>query len=388
MIQEIKFNEYNQYQVIFDAKIKQIDTNWHEKVYTAFAKYPLVCDSEKINIYTNIHEPSKIEKQLNQLYSGMIGLCGSRKKENNNPFEETLEMKVKKFSRLTTQIIGGTKYFAQHLQHVKTMKIVNVKQGGKNEYDFSSARNISKTNIQNVEDAISQCHVMISQLKQNMAKADDQNKNVFENVSLEELENECERIEKTIQEKYNQTNKTICETVLKNIDFIEKQAQEMIEYDWKEYNIQIFKQWELQMEQLKIVTETLVKIPNVVNGGLNYETKFGMQLQIVYTDGVGLVLFAKSGKNDDSETNVKLNGISKKTNENLTTNESLLIEKLFCNITYDDDGNFLCDIGNEYHYNCNDFPIRNENIYISINEYTNTVSKLAKFKFFIIDDGV
>ena len=82
VIQNIKLNEYNEFQVIFNEKIKHIDINWHEKLYTAFAKYPLVCEFEQITICTNMHEPSGIEKQLTQIYNGMIRLCGSRRKKN------------------------------------------------------------------------------------------------------------------------------------------------------------------------------------------------------------------------------------------------------------------------------------------------------------------
>ena len=45
-------------------------------------------------------------------------------------------------------------------------------------------------------------------------------------------------MERIIQERCNKTN---------IIDFIEEQAQKILEYDWKEYNIHIFKQWKLKM---------------------------------------------------------------------------------------------------------------------------------------------
>ena len=104
VIENIKFNkhnDYDEYQVIFGSKIGQIDTNWHEKVYTSLIKYPLVCDTEKITINTNIHRPSKTERRLTQLYSGMMQLGDVGIKRNINPFEETIEMKVKRSFRLT-----------------------------------------------------------------------------------------------------------------------------------------------------------------------------------------------------------------------------------------------------------------------------------------------
>ena len=131
-------------------------------------------------------------------------------------------MKAQKNSRLTTQILNRTIHLQQYLQDLKTMEIINGKHDSKKEYDLASVTNTSNKNIQNVEDTISHCNVMIEQLKQNMAEVVDPDENVLENVSLEKLEKECERIVRIIQDRCNQTSKIICE-----IHIIKKQAQKM-----------------------------------------------------------------------------------------------------------------------------------------------------------------
>ena len=357
VIQDIKFNEYHEYQVIFGDNITQIDKNWHEKVYAALVKHPLMGDSEKINIYTNIHKRSKIEKQLDQLYTGMIRLCGPKRKKNFNPFEETIEIKVKKNSRRTEQIINETLQLEQYLQDLKTM---NTNQGSKNEVNSVSVTNASSKGISKVEDAITQCNVMIdqleeiiakvitqnenvSQLKQNIVKAVNQNENVIENVSSQELENECERIDKIIQERYNEINKTTCELVINNIEFIQDQAQKMIEHDWKEYNTNIFKQWVLQMMEQFFDTGELNKSLNLQN--ILLIAKESIAIGAGFNDILAsCFLFCEN--ETDAEFQLKL--IDCRLNEipemsilrscNVTINELLLTEKLFCNIIFDDNG--------------------------------------------------
>ena len=212
VIQDIKFNkhkDYNVYQVVFGSKITQTNINWHEKLYTAFINYPLICVSEKITINTNAHTPSKTEKQLTQLYSRMINVCGARTNTIINPFEETLEMKVKKNSRLTIQITKRTIHLEKHLKHLKIIKTEKRHQASKNECNLDDVRSIINKNIQKVEDVISQCDVMINQLKQDIIQAK-YNENVLENVFVEKAADKCERIEKKIVNgKFNQINDPI-----------------------------------------------------------------------------------------------------------------------------------------------------------------------------------
>ena len=293
-IETIKYNENDGiYCIIFNDNINTIDKNWHEKLYTAFVRYPLFSSVENIGINTKEHEPSNTEKQLIQLYNGMIRLCCSGLNRNYNPFEETLEMKAKKNSRITTQIIEETIHLVQQ-QQLKTMKTANLQQGGKNKYNLESVKKTSNKKIQNVQIAINQCNVMI---KQNMAITINQNENVLENVFLEELEKECERITLVIQEKGNQNKKNIID--FEKINHIEKQAQEMIEYDWKEYNINIIKQWEEKMmEQLQII----IKIINIVNGASNCELSDELKLGKLGEIKIGVF-------NDEHSFTVRLNQI-------------------------------------------------------------------------------
>ena len=165
---------------------------------------------------------------------------------------------------------------------------------------------------------------------------------------MEELEDECERIEKIIQGKYNQINEPICD--------IEEEAQRMIEYDWKEYNINIFKQWKIQMMEQYI--QTTRTISNVVNGvsryELSYESKLGKLGGNGYLAIIELLLFGKLFGDtifDEGNTNVNIDIRVKHTITDLKS-----------------DGKFLCDIGNDCGSDCHDYLVK-------------------KFWFFIIDDG-
>ena len=130
VIQNIKLNEYNEFNVTFSENIKNIDPNWHEKIYAAFVKHPLVCEFENITISTNMHEPSGIEQQLTQLYNGMIRLCGTGRRKNFNPFCETLQMKARKNNQYFTQLVDETSRFEKQIQST-TINMVNLKEGGK-----------------------------------------------------------------------------------------------------------------------------------------------------------------------------------------------------------------------------------------------------------------
>ena len=273
VIKDIKFDDYNDYyHVIFNDNINDIDPNWHEKLYAAFVKYPLVCELESIIICTNIHEPSGIEQQLTQMFNGMIRLCSVDTKFN--PFEEPLTMKHSRNTRYMRQLVEKTQSLANKIKQLTIMDVPKLQQGEQSKYGSETACDMENRKMEGVDVVITQSQQMVNTLKQNIrTMPNNQNENVLENVFFE-----CERIENTIRERSDQIDKT-----LNNIDlsmhWIEKQVQEMIEYDWNIYNINIFQQWEQrngeQQQQIqKQYTTTEKNVLHLVGAGIDIKNQF------------------------------------------------------------------------------------------------------------------
>ena len=226
----------NQYCIIFNDNIKNIDGNWHEKLYTAFVNYPLVSQCERIDISTNMHRPSRIEQQLTLMFNWLINT--SYIDTNYSIFEETIEMKYKKHKRYLNLLRDENTLLANKIEQVMTTeKVTREEESNKTKpKETIQHTNTIQNKTERIDGMVDKSQQMTDQLQTQLnAIQKIKDENVLENDIWQRFEQECERIEAKIQLNCEQVQDTF-NTIDLFVDRLIMEIEKLIECDWNDYN--------------------------------------------------------------------------------------------------------------------------------------------------------